>query len=60
MFIQFLRLMQAVTDATIMGINIIDGDSVISGGCIINDGVMTITDCTISGCDTGVNGGGYT
>ncbi len=41
-----------------MGINIINGDSVISGGCIINEGVLTISECTISGCDTGVNGGG--
>ena len=48
----------AVANANISGLNIIDGQSAVDGACIINDGVLTISDSTISGCDTMMSGGG--
>ena len=48
----------AVTDANISGLTIVDGQSAVSGGCIINDGgVLTLSDITLMGCDTMQNGG---
>lgn len=43
-----------VTDSNITGLNLING----FGSCVINNGVLTISDSVISGCDTNTSGGG--
>ena len=55
--VQVLIVNNGIT-ASILRLNITDGDTTSVGGCILNNGTLTINESTISGCNTTQNGGG--